>query len=374
MKPKILTIVSRMNLGGIAVVVTETLNGTNDKYQHMLVTGRCAKNEIDYLDSHKIDSEVIYLNNLKRRVGFLSEIFVIVRLVKIIKNFNPEIIHTHASKAGFSGRLAALISFSNAKRIHTFHGHILFGYFPKFVSNLLIFIERILARFTHKLIAVSESSKRELLNLKIGTADKWIVIPLGVNEKLNNKIKSARDLRNGVNLVWIGRFEPIKNPLLAIESLKELRKLNPEISMNLRMVGDGNLLAECKKYATDSELKITFTGWTNTPFDYKDDLLLMTSSNEGFGLVVIEAGSKGIPTLSTQIPAVSEIIENGVSGFISPADPKAFAEKLLEVLSKPEFFEGVSQNIFNLVNKKYSLSRMLDSYYKLYNFILLQTH
>ncbi len=370
MKPKILTIVSRMNLGGIAVVVTETINGTSDKYEHLLVTGRCAKNEIEYLNNHKLDSNVIYLQNLQRKIGLFSELFAIIEIIRIIKKYKPNIIHTHASKAGFSGRIAALISNSNAKRIHTFHGHILFGYFPKVISNILIFIERFLARNTHTLIAVSQTSKNELLTLKIGKPNQWQVIPLGVNGNLNSLAKKTFELQNQINLVWVGRFEEVKNPILAIDAVNEFSKLNPKIKIKFRMVGDGNLLTECKSYAAKSNLEIVFTGWLEIPFELSDDLLLMTSKNEGFGLVILEAGLRGIPTVSTAIPVAKEIIDNGISGFISEANPKAIAEKISEIVASPSHYLEVTQNISRIVVNKFGLQKMLNDYYKLFDTFL----
>ena len=369
MNKSILTVVSRMNLGGVAVVITNIINGTTLEYKHTLVTGICDKNEIDYLDDHKISAEKIYLNSLGRKIRFYNDVKSLFILTKLIRNLKPDIVHTHASKAGLIGRLAATFARTKSIRVHTFHGHILKNYFGFINSYIFKTIEKFLALNTERLIAVSHSVKDELQALKIGVGKSWSVIPIGIN-KLPKSYFEQKNCNDNFELFWIGRFEEIKNPMLAIKAFKLFSNLYPEHKIRFTMVGNGSQFLMCKNFAKHFGLNINFAGWDANPFKFRFDLLLITSRNEGFGLVMLEAASRGIATLSTRVPAIEEFIENEVSGYLVENVDIQIANKIDWILRNPQVHENVASNARTIAESKFSNEKMIEAYNTLYNELL----
>jgi hypothetical protein len=150
-------VIARMNVGGPAVIVAELMRGMDSsKYQQTLVTGYCADDEADYLETVARDIPAIRINALGRSVSPLKDLSSFFALVKLIRKIKPDVIHTHTAKAGVLGRLASIVAGGRAKRVHTFHGHLLHGYFGTAKTKLVILIEKLLALFTDQLLAVGQ--------------------------------------------------------------------------------------------------------------------------------------------------------------------------------------------------------------------------
>ncbi|MEY4384296.1 MAG: hypothetical protein RI995_1838 [Bacteroidota bacterium] len=370
MKPKIVTIVSRMNLGGIAKIIAQVINETNSEFEHILITGKCAENEIDYLKSNIVNCQIIYVETLGRKIGITSDIRALLTITKLLKKINPKIIHTHASKAGVLGRVSGKLSGLGPRIIHTYHGHVIQGYFNLFANLIILNIERFLAKSTDYLIAVSNSVKEELLSKNVGIESQWKVIFPGIDAATSFKKFINKDK---LNLLWIGRFEPIKNPMLAIKAYELLDSTNRDW-FRLTMVGDGKLIESCKDYARQKNLNIDFTGWIEAPFNFDADLLLMTSKNEGFGLVILEAAAQGIPAIVTNISGVKDFIENNVTGWIVEQTPTAFIKILLELKNNQESINAVGIRASEKLERLFTFEKMIKNYEKLYKEILIEAH
>ena len=157
---KIMQVIARMNVGGPAVIVAELMRGLDkSKYEQILVTGYCADNEADYLETVATDIPAIRINALGRSVSPLKDLSSFFALVKLIRKIKPDVIHTHTAKAGVLGRLASIVAGGKAKRVHTFHGHLLHGYFNSFKRAIMIAAERILGWFTFRIIAIGNVIK-----------------------------------------------------------------------------------------------------------------------------------------------------------------------------------------------------------------------
>ena len=174
-------IIARMNVGGPAVQVTGLVRGmSTSEFDHRLYTGFCAADEADYLETTAKDVQAIRILGFGRRVNLTSDLRAFITLVKEIRDFKPQIIHTHTAKAGFSGRIASLISMQPSIRVHTFHGHLLNGYFGWFKRFLVILAEKFLATFTHQLLAVGDKVRQDLLAVGIGSPKKFDLMPPGL--------------------------------------------------------------------------------------------------------------------------------------------------------------------------------------------------
>ena len=150
---RVLRIIARMNVGGPAIQITNLMRGLDaNRFNHKLITGYCDESESDYLDTVATDITAHRIIGLGRKVNLISDFQTLFRLIRIIRDFRPQIIHTHTGKAGLVGRIASILSFHQAIRIHTFHGHLLTGYFSKNKTRIVVTIEKLLSHFTNKFI------------------------------------------------------------------------------------------------------------------------------------------------------------------------------------------------------------------------------
>ena len=256
---RVVSIISRMNIGGPAKLLADLINHIPEKeIEHILISGRCESDETDLLDTYKIKSKIIYLDDVQRSVFLFRDIKSIFALYLILQKLKPAIVHTHLSKAGVLGRVAAKISNPKVVLIHTFHGHLLSGYFNQFKVKIIIGIEKFLSQFTNTLIAVSKDVQEKYSILGIGKRSEWLVINPGIRNTLQtdqSEIRNSALTSKSFHLIWIGRFAEIKNPKLAIE-IFDLLQSHSEFTFQLTMIGDGKLLADCKKFAQDKKLKV----------------------------------------------------------------------------------------------------------------------
>ena len=298
----------------------------------------------------------------------------LISLIRILRIEKPNIVHTHTSKAGLIGRIASLIASPEAKRMHTYHGHLLYGYFGIINTFLITLLERILAKISDCLISVSQHVKIELLNSKIGLDSDWRVIRPGVISMESERLSSRSKFQfhsDEIVILWVGRFTKIKNPLLALKAFAILTE-NIGNHYTLMMVGDGELVDECRHFIEINNLNVKIMGWVDDPSEVVNasDLLLMSSSNEGMPLVIVEAASAGVPTLSTQVGGVGEFIEHGVTGFLCEKDVSSLAESIFSVTSDLENLKRVGQRAKLLYEMQFSSKVFVESHKRLYQEIL----
>ena len=370
MQINLVSIISRMNVGGPAVLLSEFINSLPENdFSHTLITGHCQDNEIDYLNLHPINSKVIYINNFKKSQFFIADIRSLIRIMKILKANKPDIVHTHTSKAGFLGRISCRLVSKNTKIVHTYHGHLLYGYFPNWRTKIIVTLERFLGRFTDVYIAVSRQIKEDLIRVGIGPRNKWEIIHPGVslpsdwiNRRTLNPHTSSSDI---FTIAWIGRFTDIKNPLLAVKSLEIISN-----SRNVRMLmaGDGELVDQCYKYIKDKNLPIELLGWVSdiNPVLAQADLLLVSSKNEGMPVVIIEAALRGIPIISTRVGGVVDFISHGLTGYLVDQDSASLAKGLSFLIDSNNLLKDIAINAENLAKSEFSLEKFTNSHVNLY--------
>ena len=372
---RVVSIISRMNIGGPAKLIADLINHLpEDEIEHILITGRCESDETDLLDSYKIKSQVIYLDDVSRSIFLFKDIKSFIKLFFLLRKLQPEIVHTHLSKAGVLGRLATKIVSPRITLIHTFHGHLLSGYFSQFKVTLIIQIEKFLSSFTDILIAVSKDVKDKYSKLGIGNRSAWEVINPGIriparNEPEKRIIPKAKLKK--VNIIWIGRFAEIKNPKFALEVFSLLQS-KTDNSFNLTMVGDGKLLEECKEYSNARNLGVIFTGWLpNASIELANsDILLFTSENEGFGMVVVEAALNGVLVISTNSGGVTDFIKHNQTGLIVSSEASNFVDAISRICSQSEKFEEIVKSARNLAISEFSADIYVAKHLDLYREII----
>jgi glycosyltransferase involved in cell wall biosynthesis len=374
---KVLRIITRMNIGGPAVQVSGLLQGMDKGvFNQELVTGRCLDNEVDYLESKLPNLKVTRIETLSRRVSIFSDISTLLFLIKKIREFKPDIIHTHLAKAGVIGRVASLFSGHKSIRIHTYHGHLLTGYFTGYKLALLIFVEKSLAKVTHHLVAVGEKVKEDLIEVGIGSRAKFSVVnpgvqiqPLPDRQKVLTKLDLDQEI---VYCAFIGRLTKIKRPDRMLEVASELKSRNTNI--HFIVAGGGELLAECENIAMKEKLPVTFLGWQEDIEEVLaiSDLVLLTSDNEGTPIALIQAGMAGIASVSTNVGSIAEVVVNNQTGLIIDFPAVNIADALEKLVSNSQLRMQYGQAASNFCLGKFHTEIMISNYSKLYKQLMLK--
>lgn len=330
---KVMQIIARMNVGGPAVIVADLMRGLDsNRFQQILVTGYCDENEADYLETVATDVTATRIGGLGRSISPMADLRAFFSLVSMIRRERPDVVHTHTAKAGVLGRLATILSGSKALRIHTFHGHLLHGYFVGWKVRLVIAIEKFLAAKTDVLIAVGNQVKEDLLAVGIGKRDQYRVFFPGLPTPPDI---DSRDARKNLGLdtekiycTFVGRLTQIKRPdrLLDVAAACVARDLD----LHFLVAGEGELFESSKARAERENLPITFLGWRNDidRIFAASDMAILTSDNEGIPLTLIQAAFAGIPIVATQVGSIADIVVDGETGFLTAPQAGAMASAL----------------------------------------------
>jgi glycosyltransferase involved in cell wall biosynthesis len=357
-----------MNTGGPAVFLDHLTSAMNQLgTQSTIAYGFCESNESDFTQTHTLTAQLIKINTLHRSLNPLDDLRSFRSLRRTITEIKPDLINTHSSKAGVLGRLAAKSVNKKMPVVHTFHGHLIYGYFSRYKSWVFTLIEKIMDKYTDAAVAVTGETKQSLTNLGIGKQLLWRVIQIGIPVK-NMRLKPGQN--EVFSLLWVGRFTDIKNPQYALEVIKHLSKMSPN-NFALTMVGEGELFSNIKAKA--SNLPVTFTGWLTDAFENISnfDLLLVTSKNEGLPLVMLEAANYGKPTISNNVGGVSEFISNNQTGYLTEFDPVKMANRIIEIAADKKSLQQVGLAANKLLNDKFSVDKMAKNYKDLYRQLVI---
>ena len=373
---RVMRIIARMNVGGPAVQVSGLVRGFNTtEFDHRLYTGFCADDEADYLEIVATDVQAIRLEGFGRRVSFGGDIRAFTALVKEIRKFKPHVIHTHTAKAGFLGRIASIISLQPSIRVHTFHGHLLNGYFGSFKRLLVVIAEKILAIFTDQLLAVGDKVRQDLLIAGIGKKEKFGLMPPGlVINKLPDKDESLKSFglsNSRLQCAFIGRITQIKRPDRFLDVVSEIKRRG--INLDFFMAGDGELLEGCRKRISEQDLPVTVLGWQSDIEKVLSaaDIIVLTSDNEGTPLSLIQAGMAGLPVVTTNVGSVPEVVLDGVTGNITDLDVQEIANALQKLATDKALRErlGLAAQEFTLAN--FGVQRLVHDHEELYKKLLI---
>jgi len=381
-KIKVLRIINRFNIGGPTYNATFLTRFLSDDFETLLIGGLPEKGESDslhILEEYGVES--ILLPEMKRKPNFFSDRKALRRIKEIIAEFKPDIVHTHASKAGALGRKAA-IDMKVPVVVHTFHGHVFHSYFGKVKTELYKFIERKLAQKSTGIIAISDLQKKELVNTyQIAHESKVKVIPLGFdlekfNRNLSEKRKIVRDKfqisEDQIAIAIIGRLAPIKNHSLFLQSV-ELLHGQTEKKLVFFIVGDGELRDEISQKVSELTKKgidIRMTSWIKdiNEFNAGMDIICLTSNNEGTPVSIIEAQASQVPVVSTNVGGVQNVMIDNETGYIVPKNnARIFVEKLLVLIENEALRNEMGHKGWAFVKERFHFERLvrdIEHYYK----------
>lgn len=337
-------IIARLNVGGPAQHVVNLTAGL-ERFPTLLVAGQVAEGEADMSElARRRGVSVCWIPELGRSVRPWQDLVALFKLYRLLKRERPLIVHTHTAKGGTLGRIAAVLA-GVPVRIHTFHGHVFRGYFSNLTSKLVVGVERLLARVTTRVIAISESQAREISEeFRICARERIEVVPLGLDlERFRpDRVASHRgSLREELQIGQIpvvsivGRLAPIKNHRLLFSAVDELRRLGRDVLV--LVVGGGSEEESLRALSQEMGLgdSIRFLGWVHDlERIYADsDVVVLTSDNEGTPVCLIEALTAGCEVVSTDVGGVSDVLEGGRLGRLVPrGDAHALALALGEAL------------------------------------------
>ena len=349
----LLHLITRLSLGGSARnTIDSAAAAVRAGYETILATGPSG-DELDVTHlAEKTGCRLEIIGSLRREISPLHDLRALVATVRLIRRERIAIVHTHTSKAGFIGRLAARLT-KVPVIVHTPHGHVFYGYFGAGPTSFFIALERWAAHFSDRIIALTEDDMREHLTRGIGSAKQYRVIPSGVDiESLRERAPERRLAREKLGwraeeraVVGVGRLVPIKGFDIAVRALPELRTALPEI--RLVLVGEGPERRRLEELASEAGVGryLTITGAVEdvTPFLAAADVLVAPSRNEGMGRVLVEAMALGLPVVAARVGGVASVVSHGQTGeLVRPDQPAELARALIELLTDPGRMEAYS--------------------------------
>lgn len=394
--PRILRILNRLNIGGPTYNVAYLSRYIDPDFKTLVLAGfkEPYEGNSDYLLTN-LDVPFQYVPHMGRSIDPVKDIKAYRYIYKSIKDNRPDIVHTHAAKAGVLGRLAAHRSVSKPKAIvHTYHGNVFDGYFSPLKTKVFLNIERYLCSISNAIVAISEHQKDDLVNkYKIAAADKVHVIKLGFDlQRFTEEQESKRtafrqfyDIQDDEVVVAItGRLTAIKNHVFFIESIALLRQQNPELKFKVFIVGDGELLdttisqtqdagfSVCKPGAVNYNADVIFTSWRKDidVINAGADIIALTSVNEGTPVSVIEAQASGTAVICTDVGGVRDVVRDGFSGMVCSQNPAQFAGKLGELAANAQLRDTLASNGRKSALENYSYGRLVRETENLYHHLL----
>ena len=371
---KVIQIIARMNVGGPAVIVADLMRSIDSsKVEQVLITGYCDSDEADYLETVATDIKATRIAGLGRSVSLVSDIRAFFALVAMIKKIAPDVIHTHTAKAGVLGRLAAILAGRSAKRVHTFHGHLLHGYFSGWKVKLVIAIEKFLAKRTDVLVAVGNQVKDDLLAAGIGKSDQYRVFFPGLAEpkKISKEVARQQfEMRAGeIYVAYVGRMTTIKRPDRLLNTAAEIKARN--LPVKFIVAGEGDLFESTKRDSERRDLPVRFLGWRKDigALFAASDIAILTSDNEGIPLTLIQAAQASLPIVATDVGSISDIVVHEVNGYLVDSEPAALADALQKLAIDPILRRIMGDAGRERTSRYFSLEKMCADHTELYQLL-----
>ncbi len=391
---KILRIINRLNLGGPTFNAAFLTKYLEPEFETLLVSGMIDETEeSSEFIARELSLEPIYIPEMYRDINLFQDRKAYKKIKSIIREFKPDIVHTHAAKAGTLGRLAAI----NCKVpviLHTFHGHVFHSYFSPFKTRMFLEIERYLANRSSRIIAISERQKKELgLIYKVAPLDKIEVIPLGFNLEPFQENQDAKRIQfrkqyliddDEIVISIIGRLVPVKNHKLFIDAMKIVFE-NTNKKVRAFIVGDGQERVNLENYIqsigidyvnfTKEQCKapITFTSWRKDidVVNAGSDIIALCSFNEGTPVSLIEAQAANKPIVTTRVGGITDVVIPSKTALVSSKKSVTnFARNLFMMIEDDEMRKQMGLSGHEFVAQKFSYTRLISDMAAFYNKLL----
>jgi len=382
---RVLRVIARLNMGGPAIHVANLAAGLETRgYHTTLVAGSLARGEdsMAFL-AERLGVTVVSVAELQREVSVLHDARSVLRVAELIRDERPHILHTHTAKAGAIARAAALLAGGARPPVvlHTFHGHVLKGYFNAGRTALFRQVERTLARASDVLVAVSPEVRDELVELGVAPYEKFVVIRLGIplEERLGDPTADSDYRRlygipeDAFVVGWVGRMTGIKDTGAVVDIVRAARDRG--VNAVLCMVGDGpeREVLEQLAHKLGVARYCYFVGYQSDVAGYYRlfDAFLLPSVNEGTPVSAIESLASGTPVVANRVGGVPDVVRDEVDGFlVEPGDTDAATARLAELAADPLLRARLGESGRSRVLERYSVERLVDDVDRLYRSLL----
>jgi glycosyltransferase involved in cell wall biosynthesis len=386
---KIMHIITRLDMGGSAQNTLLTCKELSGKYKTILVHGLSHESKMSAREKQIVENgiekakkkgvKVIALPAMVRCISPFKDLKTLLSIVWLIFTERPDIVHTHSSKAGILGRVAARICFV-PKIIHTPHGHVFYGHFGALASRIFLWVEKLFARLTDRMVALTDGEMDDYIKLSVCSPEKLLKIHSGVDVKLfkqsnGNMVKKRRSLGLDQNVKvvgFVGWLLPIKGPMYLLKAMDYVWLSYPETT--LVIVGKGDLDMDLRAQAQQLKAngRVKFLGWREDINEIMPvfDVLVLPSLNEGMGRVLVEAMAVGKPVVASRVGGIPDLVLDGETGYlVPPADEKALADGIKMLLDDPGKAWEIGQNGKKRC-EQFSIEAMIDKLADLYSDIM----
>jgi glycosyltransferase involved in cell wall biosynthesis len=382
---RVLRVIARLNMGGPAIHVANLAAGLETRgYHTTLVAGSLARGEdsMAFL-AERLGVTAVSVPDIQREISALHDARSVLRIAEIIRETRPHILHTHTAKAGAIARAASLLAGSARPQVvlHTFHGHVLKGYFGTGRTAFFRQVERSLARASDALVAVSPEVRDDLIELGVAPPEKFVVVRLGIPlaERLD-RAELDGDYRHlyGIGpdpfvVGWVGRMTGVKDTGAVLQTVAALRGRG--IDAVACLVGDGPDREQLEQLAHDLGIAraCLFAGYQAEIAGYYRlfDAFLLPSVSEGTPVSAIEALASGTPVVANRVGGVPDVVRDGIDGFlVDPGDVEGAADRLATLAREPELRRRLGEAGRNRVRERYSVARLVDDVDRLYRSLL----
>lgn len=383
---RVLRVITRLNIGGPSIqAITLTSRLAERGFATMLLHGSLGPGEGDMRYLAPAGADLTHVPPLGRAIAPLADLRALWILFRHMRRFRPTIVHTHMAKAGLLGRLAAAAynltrGFApRAQVVHTYHGHVLEGYFGRLQTSVYIGLERLLAHFSDAIVAISPAIRRELTGTyRIGRDHQYRVVPLGfdltaftaIDDQARIAARGALGIPPGAPVVsTVGRLTAIKDHHLFLDVVRRIAAMHPGVIA--LVAGDGELRGELEALANTLGVagNVRFLGWRRdlaTVYG-ATDVFLLTSRNEGTPVALIEAMASGVPGVSTDVGGVKDVIAAANLGRLAaPGDAAALAAAAVELLESPGLRAAIGGSAREHIVQRFSIDRLVSDIAGLY--------
>ena len=374
---RILRVIARLNIGGPAYHVS-LLSGRLDpeRYETLLVAGRPGPGEGSFEDlARHYGAHLRLLPSLSPEIDPREDLHSLRALGAIVRGFRPHIVHTHTAKAGALGRSAALLAAVRPRPliVHTYHGHVLEGYFGRAVTTGYRAVERGLARFSDRLVGVSQATVDDLVRLGVAPRERFSVVPLGLDLDRFLGLDLDRERPEGdLVALYAGRLVPIKRVDLLLRALARARAGGARV--RLVVLGDGPLRPELEQLARELgiDAAVTFLGYREDvlPHLAEAGLAVLSSANEGTPVALIEAGAAGLPAVGARVGGVADVVVPDAGLLVASGDEEGLAAALAELAADPDRRRAMGERARAHVRARYGAERLLSDVDRLYRELL----
>lgn len=383
--PKVLRLTNRLNLGGITYNASYLSRYIDEEFETLFLSGMIDKNEESSLYiPENLGLKPVFVKNMFRKISFINDFKATREIIKHIRAFKPDIVHTHTSKPGAIGRIAAFWC-KVPITVHTFHGHVFHSYFGKFKTEFYRQVEKWLGKYTSKIIAISPAQKFDLTEkYKVIDKSNIEVVRLGfdLDRFKKNRAEFRKNFRAKYNIKndeiaigIIGRIVPIKNHHLFIDCIYELQKITSK-KIKAVLIGDGEMRPAIEKYIESKGFKenpFVFTSWIKQIENATNglDIIALTSKNEGTPVSLIEASATAKPVVSTNVGGVRDVLKDGETGIICEKNAVELAKALQFFAENKAAAEkyGIAGEKF--VNENFTYKMLAKNVSNLYRKLLL---